>query len=121
VRNRVEGTRERVVSPAPAEAEFDYVVVGSGAGGGPVAANLAEAGHRVLLLEAGLDAPDDDYRVPASVLPRIPGFFIVSAIYMAAEKASAAIPADSARPPSVSHLLPRPRRPLRPTPVQETR
>ena len=47
------------------EAEFDYVVVGSGAGGGPVAANLAEAGHRVLLLEAGLDAEDDDYRVPA--------------------------------------------------------
>ncbi len=65
MRNRVEGTRERVVSPAPAEAEFDYVVVGSGAGGGPVAANLAEAGHRVLLLEAGLDPEDDDYRVPA--------------------------------------------------------
>jgi choline dehydrogenase len=50
----------------PADAEtFDYVVVGSGAGGGPVAANLAEAGHRVLLLEAGLDPEDDDYRVPA--------------------------------------------------------
>jgi choline dehydrogenase len=48
-----------------APAEFDYVVVGSGAGGGPVAANLAEGGHRVLLLEAGLDAEDDDYRVPA--------------------------------------------------------
>ncbi|WP_209308943.1 GMC oxidoreductase [Blastococcus sp. CT_GayMR16] len=46
-------------------ATFDYVVVGSGAGGGPVAANLAEAGHRVLLLEAGLDPEDDDYRVPA--------------------------------------------------------
>jgi choline dehydrogenase len=45
--------------------EFDYVVVGSGAGGGPVAANLAEAGHRVLLLEAGLDTEDDDYRCPA--------------------------------------------------------
>jgi choline dehydrogenase len=44
---------------------YDYVVVGSGAGGGPVAANLAEAGHRVLLLEAGLDPEDDDYRVPA--------------------------------------------------------
>ena len=50
--------------PAP-HAEYDYVVVGSGAGGGPVAANLAEAGHRVLLLEAGLDTEDDDYRVPA--------------------------------------------------------
>ena len=30
-----------------------------------MAANLAEAGHRVLLLEAGLDPEDDDYRVPA--------------------------------------------------------
>ncbi len=50
---------------APTSEEFDYVVVGSGAGGGPVAANLAEAGHRVLLLEAGLDPEDDDYRVPA--------------------------------------------------------
>ena len=50
----------------PADVEtFDFVVVGSGAGGGPVAANLAEAGHRVLLLEAGLDPEDDDYRVPA--------------------------------------------------------
>ena len=48
-----------------AEETFDFVVVGSGAGGGPVAANLAEAGHRVLLLEAGLEDEDDDYRVPA--------------------------------------------------------
>jgi choline dehydrogenase len=44
---------------------FDYIVVGSGAGGGPVAANLAEAGYRVLLMEAG-GAPDSyDYQVPA--------------------------------------------------------
>ena len=35
--------------------EFEYVVVGSGAGGGTVAARLAELGHRVILLEAGGD------------------------------------------------------------------
>jgi choline dehydrogenase len=58
----------------------DYVVVGSGAGGGTVAARLAEAGFHVVLLEAGGDPymlqggdsldPDtnrlpDDYEVPA--------------------------------------------------------
>ena len=34
---------------------FEYVVIGSGAGGGTVAARLAEYGHTVLLLEAGGD------------------------------------------------------------------
>jgi choline dehydrogenase-like flavoprotein len=37
------------------KADYEYVVVGSGAGGGTVAARLAELGHRVLLLEAGGD------------------------------------------------------------------
>ncbi|MCL1126545.1 GMC family oxidoreductase [Shewanella surugensis] len=35
--------------------EHDFVIVGSGAGGGPMAAKLAEAGYSVLLLEAGFD------------------------------------------------------------------
>jgi NADPH-dependent 2,4-dienoyl-CoA reductase/sulfur reductase-like enzyme len=32
---------------------YEYIVVGSGPGGGPIASNLARAGHSVLLLEAG--------------------------------------------------------------------
>jgi choline dehydrogenase len=47
------------------DANFDYVVVGSGAGGGPLAANLARAGFRVLLLEAGGEEDSYDYQVPA--------------------------------------------------------
>ena len=52
---------------------YDYIVVGSGAGGGTVAARLAEYGKKVLVLEAGGDprklqggdlAFPDDYRLP---------------------------------------------------------
>jgi choline dehydrogenase len=49
----------------PADTGFDYVVVGAGAGGGPLAANLAEAGLRTLLLDAGGAEENDNYLVPA--------------------------------------------------------
>ncbi|KAK3718196.1 hypothetical protein LTR37_005311 [Vermiconidia calcicola] len=46
-------------------AEYEYIVVGSGPGGAPLAANLARAGHTVLLLEAGEDHGHSDLqRVP---------------------------------------------------------
>ena len=61
--------------PGPdAAPEWDYVIVGSGAGGGTLAARLAEAGMRVCLLEAGSDPRiasagqtrlPEDYEVPA--------------------------------------------------------
>lgn len=44
--------------------EFDYIVVGSGAGGGPVACNLARAGFRVLILEAGGTTDNANYEIP---------------------------------------------------------
>jgi choline dehydrogenase len=76
--------------------------------------------------------------VDASVFPRIPGFFLVTAVYMAAEKASSVILADAPRRsgpsatssrPDLRHVLaslPRPRRPsrtaaIRPSDVQEIR
>src|SRR5499427_8657194 len=53
-------------------ADCEYVVVGSGAGGGTLAARLAESGRSVLLLEAGSDTTEstderlpEDYEVPA--------------------------------------------------------
>ncbi|KAJ5480375.1 hypothetical protein N7530_005884 [Penicillium desertorum] len=45
---------------------YEYIVVGSGAGGGPLAARLALAGHSTLLIEAGDDqGANVNYTVPA--------------------------------------------------------
>jgi len=44
-----------VASQQSTQADCEFIVVGSGAGGGPLAARLAESGHRVILLEAGGD------------------------------------------------------------------
>lgn len=41
-------------------ADAEYIIIGSGAGGGPLAANLAREGFKVLLLEAGGDLMDTD-------------------------------------------------------------
>jgi choline dehydrogenase len=50
---------------------YEYVVVGSGAGGGPLAANLAQNGHKVLLLEAGDDQGSNIHQ-------QVPGFHFLS-------------------------------------------
>ncbi len=60
---------------------FDYIIVGSGAGGGPLAARLALAGKRVLVVEAGDDPAKVEYSDGAQNKPfvgevtRIPGYY----------------------------------------------
>src|SRR4051794_24246949 len=53
------------------DTDFDYVIVGSGAGGAPLAARLAEHGHRVLVLEAGPGRLEDP-AAPAREVSDVP-------------------------------------------------
>ncbi len=48
----------------PQKPDFDYIVIGSGAGGGPVACNLAKAGYKVGIIEAGQEPNTTSYPVP---------------------------------------------------------
>ena len=71
-RSTIKAAFQPIAQPG-GESDCEYIVVGSGAGGGTLAARLAELGHKVLLLEAGRDpkapaagsALPEDYDVPA--------------------------------------------------------
>ncbi|KAH6620086.1 hypothetical protein C7974DRAFT_458005 [Boeremia exigua] len=59
------------VEASPTADVYDYIVVGSGPGGGPLAVNLARAGFKTLLLEAG-DDESADKRTQALALMQVP-------------------------------------------------
>ena len=61
------------MSEAPAP-RHDYIVVGSGAGGGTLASRLAEAGFRVLVIEAGPDPLGPDQRAQTAAHYSVPAF-----------------------------------------------
>jgi len=71
---------------------YDYIVVGSGAGGGPLAANLARNGFRVLLVEAGDDPGNLDVRdvSPQNVLVGLDGLARITEFGMAKASGSSA-------------------------------
>lgn len=69
--------RHNPILPRQAElaSDYEYVVVGSGPGGGPLAANLAAAGHKVLLIDAGGDTGDE-------LVESVPAMFPFSTEYV---------------------------------------
>ena len=75
VENRLEEGRARDKE----HSEFDYIIVGSGAGGGPLAARLAEAGKKVLVIEAGRDPAKTESRgypdAKTGEVTKVPGYY----------------------------------------------
>ena len=63
--------------PDPQEG-FDYIIVGSGAGGAPLAARLAQAGKRVLVIEAGSHSAGRAPLDPVNEVSRVPALHAVS-------------------------------------------
>ncbi|KAJ7063663.1 hypothetical protein C8F01DRAFT_1082062 [Mycena amicta] len=53
------------LSQTPVQDVFDFVVVGAGAGGGPLAARLAESGYSVFLVDAGSNVTGFNSTLPA--------------------------------------------------------
>jgi choline dehydrogenase len=59
----------KIDRPKSHDNTYDYIVVGSGPGGGPLASNLARAGHSVLLVEAGDDQSENINSQIAGLFP----------------------------------------------------
>jgi choline dehydrogenase-like flavoprotein len=62
VAEQVEASQKAAASVKPGSAQYDVIVVGSGAAGGMAAFQLATAGIKVLLLEAGRLLDSREYR-----------------------------------------------------------